>query len=96
MTSQKHSKFAATALTLAISPMAAIAQPMLEEVIVTAQKRAESLQDVPISVSAMSGEKINNTGITPRIPPTCNHPRIRPTTIITCMCEGMSGWLGVV
>ena len=53
-----------TALALALSPLAVHAQPMLEEVIVTAQKRAESLQDVPISVSAMSGEKINNTGIT--------------------------------
>ena len=35
----------------------------LEEVIVTAQKRAESLQDVPISVSAMNGEKITQAGI---------------------------------
>ncbi|MEH6587426.1 MAG: TonB-dependent receptor [Halioglobus sp.] len=37
---------------------------MLEEVIVTAQKRAQSLQDVPISVAAMSGEKISDSGIT--------------------------------
>ena len=36
---------------------------MLEEVIVTAQKRAESLQDVPISVSAIQGEKIKDAGI---------------------------------
>jgi outer membrane receptor protein involved in Fe transport len=35
----------------------------LEEVIVTAQKRAESLQDVPISVAAMSGDKIRDAGI---------------------------------
>ncbi|BFM14015.1 TonB-dependent receptor [Maricurvus nonylphenolicus] len=35
----------------------------LEEVVVTAQKRAESLQDVPISVSAMSGEKMAEAGI---------------------------------
>ncbi|MEP0200688.1 MAG: TonB-dependent receptor [Halioglobus sp.] len=35
----------------------------LEEVIVTAQKRAESLQDVPISVSAIQGEKIKDAGI---------------------------------
>jgi len=40
------------------------AQAMLEEIIVTAQKRAESLQDVPISVSAMSGDKIQDAGIT--------------------------------
>ncbi len=31
---------------------------ILEEVIVTAQKRAESLQDVPIAVSVISGDKI--------------------------------------
>ena len=30
----------------------------LEEVIVTAQKRAESLQDVPVSLMAISGTKI--------------------------------------
>lgn len=36
---------------------------VLEEVIVTAQKRAESLQDVPIAVSAISGEKIVEAGI---------------------------------
>ncbi len=33
---------------------------ILEEVIVTAQKRAQSIQDVPISITAMSGEKIDN------------------------------------
>ncbi len=35
----------------------------LEEIVVTAQKRAESLQDVPISVSALSGDKIADAGI---------------------------------
>ncbi len=35
----------------------------LEEVVVTAQKRAESLQDVPISVSAVGGEKLADAGI---------------------------------
>ena len=53
-----------TALALALAPTMALSQGMLEEVIVTAQKRTESLQDVPISVSAMSGEKINEQGIT--------------------------------
>ncbi len=37
--------------------------PRLEEVIVTAQKRAESLQDVPISVAAVSGQKLEEAGI---------------------------------
>ncbi|MEH6570604.1 MAG: TonB-dependent receptor [Halioglobus sp.] len=36
---------------------------MLEEVIVTAQKRPQSLQDVPIAVAAMSGEKMEDNGI---------------------------------
>lgn len=35
----------------------------LEEVVVTAQKRVESLQDVPISVSAMSGDQMDKLGI---------------------------------
>lgn len=36
---------------------------MLEEVVVTAQKRAQNLQDVPIAVAAVSGEKINDIGM---------------------------------
>lgn len=35
----------------------------LEEVIVTAQKRAENIQDVPISVAAVTGEKLADAGI---------------------------------
>lgn len=50
------------ALSIAVSPFAYSAQ--LEEVVVTAQKREQSLQDVPISVSAMSGDKIQNKGFT--------------------------------
>lgn len=37
--------------------------PVLDEIITTAQKRPERLQDVPISVSAVSGEKIESSGI---------------------------------
>ena len=35
----------------------------LEEVLVTAQKRTQSLQDVPISVTAISGEQIQDASI---------------------------------
>ena len=57
-------QMALTALALAIAPASqTMAQLVLEEVVVTAQKRTESLQDVPISVAAMSGEKISDTGI---------------------------------
>ncbi|TQV73440.1 TonB-dependent receptor [Exilibacterium tricleocarpae] len=38
-------------------------QPLLEEIIVTAQKRSESLQDVPISVAAVSGERLRDAGL---------------------------------
>ena len=36
---------------------------LLEEVIVTAQKREESLQDVPIAISALTGEQLNELGV---------------------------------
>ena len=51
---------AAIALTTASSFTQA---QMLEEVVVTAQKRAESLQDVPISVTAIQGDKLQSAGI---------------------------------
>ena len=37
--------------------------PRLEEVVVTAQKREQSLQDVPIAVSALSGDALADAGI---------------------------------
>jgi iron complex outermembrane receptor protein len=40
------------------------AAPQLEEVIVTAEKREESLQDVPISIAAFSEDKLEKLGIT--------------------------------
>jgi len=41
------------------------AQPLtLEEIIVTAQKRTQSLQDVPVSVSVTTGSKLSEAGIT--------------------------------
>lgn len=58
-------RLALTVLALAIAPVhQAMAQLTLEEIVVTAQKREQSLQDVPIAVAAMSGDKINDTGIT--------------------------------
>ena len=40
------------------------AQAALEEVVVTAQKRSESLQDVPIAVSAYTGDSMKTLGVT--------------------------------
>lgn len=51
----------AAAVMLALPSL--VQAQVLEEVIVTAQKRVESLQDVPISVVAVSGDTITNRGI---------------------------------
>ena len=45
------------------SPDVLMAAPALEEVIVSAQKREESIQDVPISIAAFSQESIEKFGI---------------------------------
>ncbi|GAA4088943.1 TonB-dependent receptor [Zhongshania borealis] len=50
-----------TITVVAFSPVVSAAQ--LEEVVVTAQHRSQSLQDVPVSVSAISGDKMMEAGI---------------------------------
>ena len=47
----------------AFSCQAYAAGEVLEEVVITAQKRTERLQDVPISVTAISGSQLENRGI---------------------------------
>ncbi|QIB67479.1 TonB-dependent receptor [Kineobactrum salinum] len=41
----------------------AAAQGMLEEVIITAQKREQNLQDVPVAVTAFTGEQMSAMGV---------------------------------
>ncbi|NIB42296.1 TonB-dependent receptor [Pseudomaricurvus alkylphenolicus] len=55
----------AAAITLALLPLNQPAAEgfQIEEVIVTATKRAEGLQDVPIALSVMGGEKITEQGV---------------------------------
>ncbi len=56
---------AAVTLIVACSSLQGLAQgPQLEEVVVTAQKREQSLQDVPISVSVTTGERLDDFSIT--------------------------------
>jgi iron complex outermembrane receptor protein len=53
---------AITILTVAATPV--LAQTgQLEEVLVTAQKRSESLTDVPISIGVMTAEALSKTGV---------------------------------
>jgi len=54
----------ATALGLVGTPVALGQQASLEEIIVTARQRAESSQDVPMTIQALSGDDIQKQGIT--------------------------------
>ena len=59
----KKATLLSTISLTAIQSALVYAAPQLEEVIVTAQIRAQSLQDVPVSVSAISGEKMMEAGL---------------------------------
>ena len=62
--SSSHLRFAirqvliSAALGLPASAYAATTAPDLEEIVVTAQKREQALQDVPISIQALTGAKL--------------------------------------
>ena len=61
-----HRKMAplASALVLALYGTATSAQGvMLEEVIVTAQKRSESVQDIPSTVNVLDGDALKDFGV---------------------------------
>ena len=69
---------AAVAATLGLSlPAVALAQGVLEEVIVTAQKREQSLQDVPVAVSAFTGEMLQQSGVKDMFDLQVNAPSLR-------------------
>jgi iron complex outermembrane receptor protein len=61
MTRKSLTEASALALTLMLSP-AAYAQ--LDEIVVTAQKREQSIQDVPIAVTAIDADYIDSRNIT--------------------------------
>lgn len=52
----------AGAVALAVAPPV-LAQQVLEEVVVTARKRAETLEDAPVSVRAFTAQEIESAGI---------------------------------
>ncbi|MBK6288914.1 MAG: TonB-dependent receptor [Gammaproteobacteria bacterium] len=65
-------KFRLSALSLAIAATAGIGAPAmaqdtrssgLEEIVVTAQRREESLQDTPIAITAFTEDKLNDLGV---------------------------------
>ena len=65
MSNYRRNTLASAVLSAVIGPFSgvALAQPMLEEVIVTATKRLQGMQDVPIALSVMSGEMIDDMGM---------------------------------
>ena len=52
-------------LTLFIAALGslAVSAAQLEEILVTSQKRVETLKDVPISVVALTGEQLQGSGV---------------------------------
>ncbi len=58
-----RSSVLAMSLVGVVTTAPSFAQNVLEEVIVSATKRAESIQDVPVSVSAVTGDQIQGLGI---------------------------------
>ncbi len=53
--------FAALSMAIATAPAVLAQETQVGEVIVTAQKRSENLQDVPVSVTALAGERLQST-----------------------------------
>ncbi len=51
------------ALTAALISGSALAQGVLEEIVVTATKRESGLQEIPMSISAISGDALDRAGI---------------------------------
>ncbi len=54
---------AAAAVATVLTPLAARADPTLEEVVVTAERRSERLQDVPVAVTALSASDLTDLGV---------------------------------
>src|SRR5690625_127042 len=61
-----HSALVAGALaaTLTQAPPVLAQSGALEEIVVTARKRDESLQDTPVAITAFSGNRLQESGIT--------------------------------
>ena len=63
MTLKQSIGITSAVIAIVASPLA-MAQAELEEIVVMAQRRAQDLQDVPVSVQTFSGEELVNKGLT--------------------------------
>jgi outer membrane receptor protein involved in Fe transport len=73
-------------LVLAGAPALAQQAPALEEIIVTAQKREESLQNVPLSIQALGGERLEEL----QISSFTDYVRFLPSVAFTSTGPGFS------
>ncbi|MEH6583597.1 MAG: TonB-dependent receptor plug domain-containing protein, partial [Halioglobus sp.] len=85
-------KFVRNPLFLACCTLVApaVQAQMLEEVIVTAQKREQNLQDVPIAVSAFTGEMLAESGVKDIIDLQASVPSLRVGTEQTSTASSFS------
>lgn len=60
---KQHFPLAVAAITASLAGGTQAEDFMLEEIVVTAQKRAESLQDTPVAISAFQGDALQNMGV---------------------------------
>ncbi len=60
--SRKHRKLISAFLLVAL-PLSASAAPIIEEIIVVAQKREQNAQEVPISITALSASALEQRGL---------------------------------
>ena len=60
--SRRHLLRAGICLAIASAANSAVAGPMLEEVLVTAQKRSQSTQDIPVAVTGLTGTQLDKYG----------------------------------
>ncbi len=59
-----HRTFVFFISVVLLASNASLASASLEEIVVTARKKAEGLQDTPISITAVSGERLEDMGLT--------------------------------
>ncbi len=80
MKEQLKKKGLVSAAILATALSAPLSAAVLEEIIVTAQKREQSIQDVGVSVSAFSGEQMKALGVTNTVEITQQVPGLQVNT----------------
>lgn len=59
------------------------AEPGIEDIVVTARRRVENLQNVPVSVTALSGEALRTRGVTSVLDLAATTPSLTPTSIFS-------------